>query len=346
MNKNVLLLLCAATLSYGMEDDGLYLVVGSTRAKRNIGFPYQQLWQEDHADLRHIYTYNGKATTMDKRCCWTNEKHIKHIAHDARTYNFAKNSISAAYLERLPTSSIVAKGNYIGECIQNIGKAMKPDAIMEIEWHPYTIFNLKHLHNKEAKIKKTPFTIRYDINVALKAVDRMCYNNIFADNDSPCKTCVMELRTILEQYLSFYEKENVGKVDVLKERLYQEIIFIKELRTHDAVLLSHGPSAGLKEFAEAGNDCLLIKKEDPSLIGTVQTITEDNINFTGTLYNLNYFLMDSLFNVIMCDADIESNSPYVKEFMHNNGFKDVTIERTTSPHNGRKNVWIVKGVKS
>jgi hypothetical protein len=40
------------------------------------------------------------------------------------------------------------------------------------------------------------------------------------------------------------------------------------------------------------------------------------------------------------------NGSYVEEFMRDNGFKDVTIERTESLHNGRKNVWIVKGIKS
>src|SRR5258705_9215856 len=132
MNKSALVLLCLATVSYAMEPEDLYLVVGSTRCKAPEYFAVNQLWQEKDADLSHTKTYGGKATTMDKGKSIL--PGVKHIMADACEYTFKKDSIRGAYLERLPTLNgadsdngykiIGSEKNYLGACIQNIGRAM------------------------------------------------------------------------------------------------------------------------------------------------------------------------------------------------------------------------------
>ena len=97
MNKIVLFLFFVSTISYGMEEEGLYLVVGSVR-KSNLEttFPVQYFWQEEKADLSLRNAYLGKETTsMDIK--ESKISGVKHIVGDASTYQFGKNTISEVY---------------------------------------------------------------------------------------------------------------------------------------------------------------------------------------------------------------------------------------------------------
>jgi hypothetical protein len=112
MNKVILSLFFVATILHGMEEEGLYLVVGSVR-ESNIKktFPVQHFWQEEKADFSLRNAYPGKETiSMDLKESLI--PGVKHIIGDASTYQFGKNTIQAVYLERLPT---------IGVCQTNQG---------------------------------------------------------------------------------------------------------------------------------------------------------------------------------------------------------------------------------
>ena len=230
MYKNILFLLpllSLATLSHAMEDQSLYLVVGSTRKNNVEGlFPVENIWQERQADLTHIHTYGGKATTMDiEESVLPN---AKHIVADASSYTFQKNTIHAAYLERLPTKE--EEENSLGECIKNIGKAMIHDAIMEIEWHPYTTIVTKKLKNTnsiydEQRVKQNPFTAAIDFNIASVSIAMVCVKKFAPNINWPKQfvTCAQTLSKPIKQLLDFYEKENIGEKSLLENRLDEEL---------------------------------------------------------------------------------------------------------------------------
>jgi len=368
MNKIAISLLFVTALSYGMEEEGLYLVVGSTR-KSDIEktFPVQPLWKEDKADFSLRNAYPGKETTsMDIKK--STMPGVKHIIGDASVYQFGKNTIQAAYLERLPTMDVfqttngvksksTEDRNYLGECVQNIGSAMKKGAIIEIEWHPYLFSSTKTNINEintvynEDFIKKNPFTAGPYIDPVIIAIEMACLKSLECD---PAKfyspqfiDCASKFSTIIKKMICFYEKENMGTKALLNKRLAQEIWLLRNLMSsNDKALLTCGPSASLEEFSKAIARFPFIPIQDSSKVGTFVTVQKNNELFSGKLYDLSLFLNESFVNFVLSDVAVEHNSAYVKEFMKDNGFKDISIERTTSLRNGRKNVWIVKGTKA
>lgn len=362
MNKSILLLAFVTFSSFAMEKESLYLIVGS---KRNTtlqnAFPIEMLWQEKKADLSHIHTYDGKATTMDIQNSAI--PIARHIVADATSYKFEKNTIKAAYIERMPTSDVfytdvVLKENtldsYLGKCIENISKGMKEDGLLEIEWDPYIGFlcndphNIKDIYN-ENLTKKNPFTISTDINLALSSVEMACSPSFSFENNAPQEFIMYatKLSEKIKQLLCFYEKQNVGTQDLLKNRLKEEIWLLKVLITSNIkVLLSSGPASSLKLFSEAIKDFCVIPTQDSSMVGKFLYTLHNGKIYHGNVYDKNTFLSDTFFKFILCDAFIEYNGKYVEEFMKDKNFKNISIERTTSPRNHRTNVWIIRANKS
>ncbi len=72
---------------------------------------------------------------------------------------------------------------------------------------------------------------------------------------------------------------------------------------------------------------------------------KDGRPISGMLYSLHAFAQKSFFNFLLSDIAVLQNSDAVTEFLQTNGFTNVSIKRMTSPHNGRKNVWIVRAIK-
>ncbi len=361
MHKIVLSLFFIATISYGMEEEGLRLVVGSVReSDLKTTFPVENLWQEKKADFSLKNAYPGKETTsMDLR--ESSKSGVKHIIGNASTYQFGKNTIQAAYLERLPTMNqgLKAAGtesNYLGKCIQNIGSAMKQGAVIEVEWHPYiNLFkvnanSIKSLYDED-KIKKDPFTTTLSIDLAILATEMACLPSLDCDStkffSQEFINYANKLSENIKQLICFYEKQNMGTKILLNKRLAQEVwLFRQFLMTGQQALLSYGPSASLEEFSKAIACFPFVQMQDSSMVGLPVAIKKEGQLFMGKLYDQSLFLSESLLNFILCDASIESNSPHVKEFMEKNNFKDVTVKRTKSLRNGRENVWIVTGTKA
>jgi hypothetical protein len=200
-------------------------------------------------------------------------------------------------------------------------------------------------------IKKNPFTAGLYIDPVVIAIEMACLKSLECD---PAKfyspqfiDCAKQLSEKIKQMICFYEKENMGTTALLNKRLAQEIWLIRNLMSsNDKALLTYGPSASLEEFSKAIARFPFTLIQDSSKVGTFITVQKKNELFFGKLYDLSLFLNESFVNFILCDVSIEHNSPQVKVFMEDNGFKDITIERTTSLRNGRTNVWIVKGTKA
>lgn len=366
MHKSVLFLLCISTLSHAMDyirtqktskDQPLYLVVGSTRDNTHRQ-PYliTQLWQDNKADLSHNTTYKSRATTFDlKESCTPN---TQHLVGDARTHLFKKNSIKAAYLERLPTFGICTtqqniepietEVNYLGDCIQNIGKAMKRGAKIEVEWHPFLQFTcqnpetLQSIFNQK-DIEISPFSGSIDMNLACIGFDMAQGKIIPKDLHLPEKflACAQTLSTTLKKLLDFYIEKNVGTKELLCKRIDEEIwLWTTLIREHKIAVLPHGPSANFEDFSKAVACFHLVHEDISKKKRAVLELSGEK------LYDANSFANNALFCFMLCDATIIHNKAHVKTFMKNNGFKNVKIKRTTSKHNSRENVWIIEGIKA
>jgi len=360
MNKIAISLFFVTVLSYGMEEEGLYLVIGSTRnSVVKTTFPTQQLWQEEEADLSHIKTYGGKAITMDIKKSVISG--AKHIIGDASVYQFGKNEVKAAYFERLPTINMykinVEEENYLGNCIKNVGKAMEKEAKIEIEWHPClflvpekNINEINTMYNEDFN-QRNPFTAGLFIRLVILAFELACRDSLECNPaqfySSQFIDCASKFSKKIKEMICFYEKENMGTKALLNNRLDEEVKLFKHLIcTEEKVLLASGPTASLEKFSKAIASFLSIDTHDSSKVGVFCSFKQDNELFSGILYDKNLFLSESFLNFVLSDVAVEHNSAYVKEFMKDNGFKDISIERTTSLRNGRKNVWIVKGTKA
>jgi hypothetical protein len=349
MNKNILFLLCITTISSAMDDrKKLYLVAGSTRNnEKKSCFPTTQLWQEQKADVSYANTYGGKATIIDpdKNNLPHNEK---HIIGDARFCDFGLYAIKTAYLEQPPSYD-----NYLAACIKNVSKYMTKNAVMEIEWQPYVQIisapnsdNTQSIFNQKNR-DENPFSASLDLNLACVSFAMACKTSSSTNSSLPKQflECAITLSKTIEKLLIFYEQKNVGKKDLLVNRIHEELWLWKQLTQNgDMALLSHGPSASLEEFSQAMKTFLFTTK-NPLLIGKKSEKLIDEKHFSGTFYDADLFLRNALFGFILCDAVSIHNEPYVKSFMKENGFKSVKIKRTTSKRNGRENVWIIKGVK-
>lgn len=360
MNARIIILFAVftCTASFTMEKerkDGLFLIVGCCRKEcSSPTFPIAQLWGESYASHSHMMTYAGKATTFDIR-----ESKIPDAAHivgDARFYQFGLNSINAAYLERLPTCIITQEqfgGRYIEDCIENIAGSMIKGAKMEIEWEPYVRFSfqdpdtVRKLYDKKI-VRKTPFTHVIDCNLARLGVLLACQGSFSTQVSEKFYTAAELLSKTILDLLVLYEKEKVGKKELLLKRLEQEIYIWEELvKKKKQVLLPCDPSASLKTFSQEieGKKVFFIKVQ-PHLIGTWVGIIKDGKFITGIAHDANSFLSKSFFKFILNESYIILNQPHVKRFMKKSGFEHVCIVREKSSHNNRKNVWIVSGIKA
>jgi len=369
MNKSILLLLCMSALSQAMDilpvkkkSDKInprYLVGGSTRDNSNkqLGFPTKQLWREDKADLSHTTTCLGKAVTIDVK-----ESALpgaQHIIGDIRTHKFKKNSVKFASLERLPTlrlrttkDGIEADSQecFLGSCIQNVGKHMKQKGIIEIEWHPFIGFYLGALENIDSIFHpkmsdKDPFTgsINKDLaclsfDIALDLPAEPGFEESLPKN---FLECARTLGATLKQLFTFYEEKKVGPKDLLHKRTIEELFVWHEMINNNAMaVLSHGPSDSLEEFSCAAKRFYMIPHNTP-------VWEKMAIGLSGLkIYDATTFLSEALFAYMLCDATVIHNKDRVIEFMHNSGFKNVSLERTKNKCNGRENVWIIEGTKA
>ena len=80
----------------------------------------------------------------------------------------------------------------------------------------------------------------------------------------------------------------------------------------------------------------------PSIVGRPHTLPDGR---RGTVYDADLAIQKSIFNVVLNNIAVQNNTPYAKRYLESVGFVDVTVERRTNPHNGRKNVWMVRAVK-
>jgi hypothetical protein len=368
MNKNLLFLLCINVLSFSADikpkkkdlnaapanKKDLYLVVGSLRKSSMLEgkFPYTQLWRENVADLSHVHTYKGNATTFHFNKCHLSG--IPHITGDPRYYNFKDYNIKAVYLEQpFPHTRAVGFGtlheteqSYIQHSIKHLGCHMPPNTIMEIEWLPFVIIDdassisEQHIFSKEYS-DQYPFGAKIHKDLLYKSLELLLYRGSQRNDNFLFSFRAKKLSSIMEKFIAFYDKQKVAPAYLLKRRLQEELLSWEYLKNEKCIAaLSAGPSASPKSFSDALKK-FYIADLNADLTKTINQLPDNNLS----VYHADSILSSSFLYCLLCDIAAEYNKPYVIHFMKENGFKKVTMERKASPHNKRKNVWIITAKK-
>lgn len=334
-----------------VEKDDLFIVIGSNRKMHEKGrgtpeyshFIMTPLWDEKNARLTPPDHY----TTIDLKPSMV--PGAKHFIGNAETYDFSAYKIQEAYFERMsPCSANNLTRNTIGHSLKNIGKSMVESGILEIEWHAEHYQDSKdptieNIREPLPNCQDNPFVGFFNTKVARLAAYLAA--EVISDPDYPPHVleAAQNIRLILEECLSFYSSQGVGTLQELKERLKLELwVFdILSNRVSYSFMNTLNSSASYQELSE------LLKKMDwdPQM----NLLEDEQRKIPDTPHDNQYKTFDfeiySLYNFIFADVTAIQNTPRVIKFLEDNGFKDVTLTRTTSPLNKRKNVWMIRGLK-
>jgi hypothetical protein len=157
-----------------------------------------------------------------------------------------------------------------------------------------------------------------------------------------------KLSTVIDALLTFYEKQDLGKKELLKEHLNREMYILELFAKQPQIMcLLYGPASGPKSFLDEKNKTIPAILLIPENIAAARFLLSTGFTPEGRrVYDTQSFFSESLAAFILGDAFITLTQDNVKKYMLNNGFICPTIERKTSPHNGRKNVWIISAIKA
>ena len=360
MTKKILLLLCIPALLPAMDrtNPGLDLVTHNNGENYTNYFPLRELW----GHISDVHT--REVTTMDIT------PHISktdnHITGDVCTYPFKVNSIKRVYMERPPTfgNDDNDQGSYLGKAIKNVATGMCPGAMLEIELHPFSEMTcdpkkalMEYKWPLFGDIKNDSFTAKIDSNLFFMAFDIACNGMGIAmkkraeKNWSPpamFMTHALKLSKIIEELLTFYEKQGVGKKELLKKHLNRETYILELFAKQPQIMLLHnGPQSGPEKFLSTADSQIDALPLTPENWQQASRLLAQKIIYDGRqVYTENEFITASLANFILCDAFIIETQDNIKNSMKDNGFIFPIVERKTSSYNGRKNVYIISALKS
>ncbi len=345
--------LCAAA---GQDKEPLFLVVGSTRpVNKSLTPQIDKVYGIDEVDMSHARTFGGNATTMDLLpSCVAGARHIKA---DAQKFNFLKFDVKSVLLERLPTISDqfnpsidsgyagknLLEQNYIGDCIRQLASAMQPGTLLEIEWLPCTSLVVDE-SIIEGLTRKNPFHGFVNLNVFLQGVFILGGDDNLRILPAHLKASTLAMAKKICEDLGFYYAQGAGPVEDLLSRIYAEaFVLLSMIREEPMVLFDY-------DFFKDDDLKKLISAKDKAVYRVFPTEflgknLVSNIG-NGIVYNEQTFLEGSFLNFVLENIAAENNVPYVKAYLEANGFGNVSIERTTNPHNYRKNVWMVRANRS
>lgn len=352
MKKIAFLSFLLGSLAFGAsssEQDGLSIVVGSTRELLPLASPLMHaIIGQDTEDLKHLKTYDGKAVTVDINPCTIDG--APHLQVDASTYKFPP--LSNVYLERYPTSFPEdgrVNENAIGIVLKNLSQYMLPTCKLEIEWDPYVVFCRP---NKSDDLDtflipfviSNPFQGYVEMNTVLHGAWGAIAGKEPISQLEPCiRTHAEAFKKPFDELVDFYIDKGGLKREEICDRLFCEVVVMLELIRHpDLVLISQANSCSPFGELENSEKIFMPERYLPVYISKFGGIR------APTLYinTVESFIRDTSLKYLLSDLAATNQWPYVKEYLATIGFPDATLERKTSPHNGRKNVWIITGVKS
>jgi hypothetical protein len=153
---------------------------------------------ENSFDLSHMGTFGGKATMMDLSPCLI--PGANHIIGDIISFNFAKKyDIQHVLFEELITSLDATTESFVEKCIQQLLKAMKAGAILEIKCEPFT----EDLHDSfteqiKERVTKDPF------DGVINFHDFMVALTVMVGHKNPMTEKVREMSIKLWKHLQYF----------------------------------------------------------------------------------------------------------------------------------------------
>lgn len=338
--------------------DGHILVIGSTRSNASHEAEFTKaMWQENTATLS--YANDNRVTTMDITPAVNPGRHIQA---DASTIPLAQlPRIREIYLERPWTFDHATKNvlcNVPALYIKNLLPALSAQDAVTIEWHPFLMRdeyhkkNVSFVENKELlDCRQTnPFTGFFDIELTLLATT-IAINKQFKKNEYH-PTFIKEAEKLvpaLHKLLDFYTSQQQATREQLNKRLSLETEITKNILLYslENFYIPQLPSKSIATFNDQVDNILIIfenqlrkinidvTKNQTPLVTDAKYIPIPRATFScGTLY---YFLWS--------DMAVEKNKELAISCLEKLGLENITLERGTSRHNGRKNVWLLRGFK-
>ena len=357
---------CKKMLEKGEVKQDLYLVVASRRYQgASFGHYIDQVYGHSDTDLTHINTFNGKATTMD--LLDSALPSFAHIKDDATQFDFfGRYDVKKVLIEQFPTltenfsnrdfsnaspkqSRQITKVNYMGSCIEQISKAMKPGAQMDIEWLPYLCLDAGETDFR-SHIANNPFNGFFNLNVALQSIFILggdTDNINILPKDMVCE--VLKLSKKVQEYLTFYHTygaENSTE-DLIELVYYEARVILNFFQRGPMVLLDYNCHLQDAEKLKTAYKTAIFSHFPSQLVKKkIAVKNTSGQEQCGIVYDRSSFQIGTLFNFLMTDISAEYNIPQVTKYMNSVGFKDTTIKKGTNPYTKRKNVWMIKATKS
>jgi hypothetical protein len=311
--------------------------------------------------LTHISSFKDNATTMD--ILPSQIADTKHITGDASVYDFVANKLSVKHvlLERLPTasysvddagqqssSSSAAKQtmhNVIGNCVFQLAKAMETGAVLEIEWEPFVSFNNSTPAKNEANRRANPFQGFMNTQTMINA----CAYQYVKHRDGSETERVRDLATLYfreHQYLSANGMD--GSVSDLVDRAMMEAVLFGQMAYHPGAPMIiprfNLQTATTSEVNVVLREACVHSSLSGHKTGSEVTVThpeKPSVQLTGRVIPAPMYFNESYLHYFNSCIAVQLNTPHVIRYLRSVGFRDISVERRTNIHNGRKNVWMV-----
>jgi tetratricopeptide (TPR) repeat protein len=334
----------------------LDLIVGSTRQNISCGPLVDAIYKIKAVDLSHRTTFGKNATTMDLSPCAI--KDAKHIVGDATTFDFSKYKIRQVLIEKLSTVNHnevssqdlnFLQKNYLGSGITNIAKAMECGTVMQIEWLPYSGLYGLDLKDLQRCVGNNPFHCFLNANVVLQSIfilggDKKNIDILPEELHDPTLKMVEEVRS----HLNFYHEQGAGEsIEELIQTLYFEAKIILDMMVFnkDVFLNYQAGSQNVIELKKAYNKAFF-NIFSSEYIGKQVTLQDPmGTKKKGFIYNAPGFLQGTFLNFVIQDIAAQQNKSFVMTYLESIGFKNISIEKRSNPHNGRQNVWMIEMTK-
>ena len=305
--------------------DEVFLVVGSVR-KEGTYFSFdRQLFGED-CDFTHRKTFKGKAITLDIRSCEI--PNLTHIQADASKpiACLKEHSVQAVCFELFPSYKDESGGMHslknlnesaqdfllMPNAIKNIARYMKAGASLEIEHSPHFVSTPK-LQTVQDLNRKNPFL--YGLSPFFMESIKACQ---YPQDDEKCRKHWDDVLTQKRSLFQWCDRNSPDHLEDMKSNHHVVVQATKNIKGY---------------FKKNKYIQDLINKDYAKYLKNADEFYENEF-------------MIGISGLIGVEYGVLSQKESIKVFLEKNGFDSVELSRRDNPHNGRKMVWMISGIRN